>query len=108
MSTDIYKANAQDGLSLAELDLYHRIIAYRDAQGLDPLPLSRALTVTAGRHVVDTRENIWPDDPGHSDLHDWSDARYHGSGGSPEAMSDSFTTSSISRNDMSGETSRAS
>lgn len=86
MSTDIYKANAQDGLSLAELDLYHRIIAYRDAQGLDPLPLSRALTVTAGRHVVDTRENIWPDDPGHSDLHDWSDARYHGSGGSPEAM----------------------
>ncbi len=84
--TNIYKATSQDSLSLAELDLYHRIIAYRDAEGLDPLPLSRALTTTAGRHVVDTRENIWPDDPDHAGLHDWSDARYHGSRGTPRAM----------------------
>lgn len=88
MSTDIYRANSQDSLGLAELDLYHRIIAYRAEQGLDPLPLSRALTVTAGRHVVDTRENIWPRDRDHSDLHDWSDARYHGASGTPEAMWD--------------------
>ncbi len=60
--TDIYARNAQDRLTLGELDLYHRIMAYRAEEGLDAIPLSAALTTTAGRHVADTRDNIWGGD----------------------------------------------
>lgn len=86
--TNIYARNAQDRLSLGELDLYHRIMAYRAAEGLDAIPLSAALTTTAGRHVADTRDNIWGDDglAAGSNLHSWSDAPYDARGRTPEAM----------------------
>lgn len=91
MSIDLTKTNAQDSLSLDELDLYHRITAYRDDFGLAPLPLSKALTTTAGRHVVDTRENIWAADldrPRGANLHSWSDAPYYADGRDPRPMWD--------------------
>ena len=34
-------------------------MAYRASRGLPAVPLSKALTTTAGRHVLDTRENMW-------------------------------------------------
>jgi len=89
VSVDIYRPTAQDRLSLAELDLYHRITAYRATLGLPALPLSAALTTTAGRHVVDVRENIWAADltlPRGANLHSWSDAPYYEDGRNPEAM----------------------
>ena len=86
--TNIYARNAQDRLSLGELDLYHRIMAYRAEEGLDAIPLSAALTTTAGRHVADTRDNIWGGDglPAGANLHSWSDAPYYGDGRAPQAM----------------------
>ena len=86
MTVDIYRPTAEDGLSLAELALYHEIIAYRAGLGLPALPLSRALTITAGRHVADTRENIWADRlslPAGANLHSWSDAPYSADGSEP-------------------------
>jgi hypothetical protein len=86
VTIDIYSPTPHDPLSLQELALWRAIMGYRAEHGLPAIPLSNALTVTAGRHALDTRENVWPEDPGHSLLHDWSDARYHGANGSPEAM----------------------
>lgn len=89
MSVDIYRPTAEDGLSLAELALYHEIVAHRASVGLAPLPLSRALTTTAGRHVADTRENIWAEGvelPAWANLHSWSDAYYAADGSTAEAM----------------------
>ena len=89
MSADIYKARGQDKLSLEELTLYHQIMDYRAGQGLDAIPLSAALTLTAGRHVVDIRSNIWGEDlalPSGANLHSWSDAPYMADGSTPEAM----------------------
>ena len=51
--------HAADALSLVELDLYHLIMDYRAEMGLEPIPLSLALTTTAGRHAADTAYNIW-------------------------------------------------
>ena len=79
MAVDVYRRTKHDTLTLEELRLYHGITAYRAERGLDPLPLSKALTATAGRHVLDTRENIWRADldlPGGATLHSWSDAFY--------------------------------
>ena len=60
---------------------------YRAEHDLPAIPLSKALTTTAGRHVVDTRENIWGEGetprPG-TNYHSWSDAPYpsdHRAGG---------------------------
>ncbi|TPE50192.1 M10 family metallopeptidase C-terminal domain-containing protein [Amaricoccus solimangrovi] len=89
MAVDIYEENAQDTLSLEELRLYHQIMDYRAEEGLDPIRLSASLTLTAGRHVVDTRENIWGEDldlPRGANLHSWSDAPYMADGSTPEAM----------------------
>ncbi len=89
MTINIYRPTAEDGLSLAELALYHDIIDHRAGLGLPALPLSRALTITAGRHVADTRENIWADRlslPAGANLHSWSDAPYFADGRSPEVM----------------------
>lgn len=91
MAVDIYRTTAQDTLSLQELDLYHAIIDYRAGEGLAAIPLSRALTTTAGRHVLDTRENIWGEDlalPRGANLHSWSDALYYADGRAPQAMWD--------------------
>lgn len=89
MAADIYSPTAHDALSLQELELYHAIMDYRAGLGLDPVPLSRALTTTAGRHVVDTRQNIWGEDldlPRGTNLHSWSDARYYADNRDPEVM----------------------
>lgn len=86
MSTNIHETTAQDTLSLDELSLYHQVMDYRASVGLAAIPLSKSLTTTAGRHVVDMRDNIWPESPRFSTLHDWSDATYHGANGSPDAM----------------------
>ncbi len=91
MSVNIYQPNAQDSLSLAELDLYHQIMDYRAEEGLGAIPLSKSLTTTAGRHVVDTRENIWGEDlrlPSGANLHSWSDAPYYADGRDPRVMWD--------------------
>jgi Ca2+-binding RTX toxin-like protein len=80
MTVDIYKPNANDSLSLQELRLYHEIMAYRTEKGLGAIPLSKGLTTTAGRHVVDTYENFWVEnrayEPG-ANLHSWSDRPYY-------------------------------
>ncbi len=89
MAVNIYAPTAQDTLSLPELDLYHRIMDYRASVGLAPVPLSKALTTTAGRHVVDARENIWGAGltlPPGTNLHSWSDAPYYEDGRAPQAM----------------------
>ena len=62
---------------------------YRASLGLDPVPLSKSLTLTAGRHVVDIRENFWAEGrepPPGANLHSWSDATYYEDHRNPEAM----------------------
>ena len=89
MPVDIYRRTPEDGLTLAELRLYHQIMDYRAGLGLDPVPLSRSLTTTAGRHVADVRENFWAEDrapPKGANLHSWSDAPYWEDHRKPEAM----------------------
>lgn len=89
MTVDIYRRTPQDGISLAELGLYHQIMSYRASVGLPALPLSRALAATAGRHVLDTRENIWGaglELPAGTSLHSWSDAPYYADGRDPSVM----------------------
>lgn len=91
MTVDVTQATYQDGLSLQELSLYHAIMDYRASLGLAAIPLSKALTTTAGRHVVDTRENIWAEGvtlPAGANLHSWSDAFYQADHSNPEAMWD--------------------
>jgi Ca2+-binding RTX toxin-like protein len=91
MTVDITRPTSHDSLSLAEFELYHRIMDYRAGLGLAPVPLSKALTATAGRHVADTRENIWADDldlPAGANLHSWSNAFYYADHRAPEAMWD--------------------
>jgi hypothetical protein len=89
VAVDIYRRTRHDTLTLEELRLYHAITDYRAGQGLDPLPLSKDLTATAGRHVLDTRENIWRpglDLPDGATLHSWSDAFYFADHRRPEVM----------------------
>ena len=86
---EVYRATAHDHLTLKELALYHAILDYRASKGLAPLPLSAGLTATAGRHVIDTRENIWGADrdlPEGANLHSWSDAPYYADHRDPGAM----------------------
>lgn len=64
-------------------------MSYRESLGLPAIPLSKALSATAGRHVLDTRENIWAaglELPGNANLHSWSDAFYLEDNSAPEAM----------------------
>lgn len=79
MPVDITRPTAHDALSLEELALYHLMMDYRAGLGLSAIPLSKGLTATAGRHVLDTRENIWATGmvlPPGANLHSWSDAPY--------------------------------
>ena len=78
--TNIYAPTDHDGTSAEELELYHLIMDYRASLGLDPIQLSNALSITAGRHVLDTRDNIWGANlnlPSNANLHSWSDAFYY-------------------------------
>lgn len=89
MSAVIQLPTPQDDLSPAELGLYHEIMAYRADHGLPAIRLSNALTVTAGRHVVDTRENFWAEGrepPAGANYHSWSDATYWSDHSNPQAM----------------------
>lgn len=86
---DIYKKQPSDQISLEELGLYHQIMDYRADLGLDPIRLSKALSATAGRHVLDTRENIWGEGlqlPEGANLHSWSDHPYFADHSQPEVM----------------------
>lgn len=79
MTFDNTQPTASDGLSLVELELYHLIMDYRASLGLSDIPLSTALTTTAGRHAADTLYNIWDAGlqlPEGANLHSWSDAPY--------------------------------
>lgn len=89
MTVDIYNRTPQDSISLEELELYHSIMDYRASAGLPALVLSKALSATAGRHVLDTRENIWEAGlalPEGTNLHSWSDAPYYADGRDPTVM----------------------
>jgi Ca2+-binding RTX toxin-like protein len=91
MSIDVTAPNDGDALSLQELELYHAIMDYRESQGLSAIRLSRALTTTANRHVLDTRENVWAarlELPDGANLHSWSDAPYYADGRDPSVMWD--------------------
>lgn len=88
---NIYRPTANDSLSLLELQLYKQLMAYRVANGLDEIPLSKALTTTAGRHAVDTYYNIWVPDlklPAGANMHSWSDAPYFSNHSRPQVMWD--------------------
>jgi hypothetical protein len=87
--TNIYSATSNDSISLEELELYHLLMGYRETRGLDAIPLSVGLSATAGRHALDTRENIWGTGmvlPDGANLHSWSDAPYFGDHRDPEVM----------------------
>ena len=88
MAVDIYAPTRQDTLDLDELALYHQIMAYRASRGLPAVPLSKALTTTAGRHVLDTRENLWAEERSRPrrQLHSWSDAPYPADHSRPQVM----------------------
>lgn len=91
MTVRIDHPTTQDSLSLKELALYHQIMAVRAEEGLAPLRLSAGLTATAGRHVLDLRENIWGAGktiPAEASLHSWSDATYYSDNSNPQAMWD--------------------
>jgi hypothetical protein len=91
MSFDLREPQPGDGLSELELALYGLIMEYRAENGLPSIPLSTALTATAGRHAADTMFNIWGaglDLPLGANLHSWSDAPYYGDHRAPEVMWD--------------------
>lgn len=89
MTVDIYAPTANDTLSAEEMTLYRLIMDYRAENGLAAIPLSDALTITAGRHATDTVANIWQprlDLPDGANLHSWSDAPYFSDHSQPEIM----------------------
>jgi uncharacterized protein YkwD len=67
---DIYTWTSGDGWNTEEQKLYNLVNDYREANGLDDIPASRALSIVANRHVVDLAENIG------EVTHSWSDAPY--------------------------------
>jgi Ca2+-binding RTX toxin-like protein len=89
MSVNIYRSNSGDSLSLVELDLYRKLMAFRRQNGLGDIPLSSSLTTTGGRHAADTYHNIWAGGvtlPTGANLHSWSDAPYFDDHRTPEVM----------------------
>ncbi|WP_439530608.1 DUF4214 domain-containing protein [Pannonibacter sp.] len=74
MAINYYTDTSEDSLDAQELELYNLIMAYRQDNGLGSIPLSKALTATAGRHALDTVYNM-----GTYSGHSWSDAPYDGS-----------------------------
>jgi Ca2+-binding RTX toxin-like protein len=89
MSVNIYRSNPGDSLSLPELDLYRKLMAFRRRNGLGDIPLSSSLTTTGGRHAADTYHNIWAGGvvlPAGANLHSWSDAPYFDDHRKPEVM----------------------
>lgn len=74
MPVDYYTDTREDTIDAEEYRLYEMIMEYRASLGLPSIPLSKALTTTASRHVVDTVYN-----QGGYDGHNWSDAPYDAS-----------------------------
>ncbi|MCC1493217.1 M10 family metallopeptidase C-terminal domain-containing protein [Cognatishimia sp. F0-27] len=86
---NIYVPNAHDTISPDELKLYHLIMEYRATANLPVIPLSAGLSATAGRHAVDTYENIWVAGlqlPEGANLHSFSDAPYYSDHSAAEVM----------------------
>jgi uncharacterized protein YkwD len=71
LAINYYTNTSEDSIDAQELELYNLIMAYRQANGLGSIPLSKALTATAGRHALDTVYNV-----GSYAGHSWSDAPY--------------------------------
>ncbi|EAQ04253.1 Hemolysin-type calcium-binding protein [Pseudooceanicola batsensis HTCC2597] len=89
--TDIYAPTSHDSINLVELELYHLLMNYRATEGLAAVPLSVGLSATAGRHAVDTHDNIWAQNvtlPEGANLHSWSDAYYYSDHRDPTVMWD--------------------
>ena len=70
MPVNIYNPFPDDGVEPEEQVLYDLINQYRAQNGLAAIPLSKALTLVANRHVHDLADNIG------SLTHSWSDAVY--------------------------------
>jgi uncharacterized protein YkwD len=73
MTVNIYAPFADDGLEPEEQTLYNLVNQYRAQNGLAAIPISKALTLVANRHVHDLTSNIG------TLTHSWSDASYSAS-----------------------------
>ena len=73
MAINYYTDTSEDTIDSEELALYNLINQYRAQNGLPAIPLSKALTIVASRHVLDTVYNV-----GSYAGHSWSDAPYDG------------------------------
>ncbi|MEM1130165.1 MAG: CAP domain-containing protein [Pseudomonadota bacterium] len=79
LAVDFYKPTANDSLSETERQLYEAIMAHRASIGLPRIPLSKSLTLVAGRHAEDMQKNLMPSGglkPG-TNYHSWSDVDYY-------------------------------
>lgn len=79
LRVNFYEPTENDGLSQAEMDLYEAIMAHRATLGLPRIPLSRSLTLVAGRHAEDMQKNMLYKGrlkPG-TNYHSWSDVDYY-------------------------------
>jgi len=72
MAVNIYASSSLDGIEAEELKLYNLVNQYRAENGLPAIPLSKALTTVANRHVLDLADNLG------FLTHAWSDAAYDG------------------------------
>lgn len=70
MAVNIYVPFSDDGLEPEEQKLYDMVNQYRTQNGLATIPISKALTLVANRHVHDLTSNIG------KLTHSWSDASY--------------------------------
>ncbi|AFY37752.1 SCP-like extracellular [[Leptolyngbya] sp. PCC 7376] len=70
MNVDIYSDLPGDDINAEELKLLNLINQYRNQNNLSSIPVSKALSTVANRHVWDLAENIG------SLTHGWSDAPY--------------------------------
>ncbi|PWR01017.1 hypothetical protein DKT77_18935 [Meridianimarinicoccus roseus] len=85
---NIYAPGPADDLNAQEAELYEALMRHRETLGLPRVPLSRGLTLVAGRHAMDTSVNILGKGgqaPG-SNSHSWSDAPYPADHSRPEVM----------------------
>jgi hypothetical protein len=71
MPINYYIDTREDKIDAEEYQLYELLMNYRESLGLPKIPLSKALTITASRHVLDTVYNLEA-----YDGHTWSDAEY--------------------------------
>lgn len=78
LAVDFRKPTGNDGLSQWEAALAREINAARVAAGLSAVPVSRSLTLVAGRHAEDGARNLWPagGPPPGANMHSWSDVDY--------------------------------